>query len=294
MAANLPHLEESTIERIDTQGRSKFRRMLRENKLSTLGLVLCAFFLVVAIVPDVVAPYEPLMLHPEARLSGPSTEYPLGTDQYGRDILSRIVYGTQISLAVAVFSMALALAVGMPFGLLAGYHGGWLDRILVIVMDVVFAFPVILLALAIMAVLGSNTTNVVIAIGIVNIPTFQRITRGSVLVAREMTYVEAARVCGASHSRIMWRHILPNVTGPLIVQTTVGLAYAIVVEAALSFLGFGTQPPAPSWGIMLSEGRKVLSLAPWMAIYPGLAISLAVLAFNLTGDMLRDWLDPAT
>ena len=229
---------------------------------------------------------------PEARLAGPSLAHWLGTDQFGRDILSRIIYGTRISLQVGIISVGLSLVLGTIIGVVAGYYGKWVDAALSRLTDVMFAFPDILLALVIMAILGPSLTNLMIAVGIVYTPIFARIARGSVLANKNSLYIEAAQSMGVSNLKIMWKHILPNSMAPLIVQVTLSFAFAILAEAALSFLGLGVSPDTPSWGIMLSEGKDWMESAWWIAVFPGIAITLAVFSFNVMGDGLRDALDP--
>jgi peptide/nickel transport system permease protein len=226
------------------------------------------------------------------RLRPPSAAHLLGTDDFGRDILSRILYGSRISLQVGFVAVGIAGSIGILFGLLAGYLGGWVDNLLMRTMDVLLAFPAILLAVTIMALLGPNTTNVMIAIGIAYIPIFARVVRGTVLSIKPNEYVEAARAVGASELRTLVQHIVPGTSGPIIVQVSLALAYAILAEAALSFLGLGTQPPTPTWGSMLSFGREFVREAPWFAFFPGFAIFLTVLSLNLVGDGLSDALDP--
>jgi peptide/nickel transport system permease protein len=226
------------------------------------------------------------------RMAAPSRALPLGADAFGRDLLSRIVHGTRLSLGVAGASVALAVGAGTALGLLAGYAGGRVDRVVMRAMDVFFSFPAILLALGIVAALGPSPANVVIAIAVVYTPIFARVVRGPVLALKEREFVEATRALGAGPRRIVGRHILPNLTSVLVVQTSIALSWAVLTEASLSFLGLSAQPPAPSWGTMLNEGRLNVELAPHLAVFPGLAIMLAVLGFNLLGDGLSDWLDP--
>jgi peptide/nickel transport system permease protein len=265
---------------------------LRQNRLALAGLVLILIFLLMAVFAPLIAPYDPYRIDENAVLSPPSAEHPLGTDSFGRDVLSRMVYGAQISFKVGLISVGIALTAGVLIGAAAGYYGRWVDAALSRVIDVLFSFPDILLALVIMAVLGASLTNVMIAIGIVYTPIFARITRGAVLEIKESLFIDAARVLGAGRLTILRRHILPNVMAPLIVQTTLSLAFAILAEAALSFIGLGVEPDTPSWGIMLNEGKDWMEAAWWIAVFPGLAITSAVLGFNVLGDGLRDALDP--
>lgn len=265
---------------------------LRQNRLALAGLVLILIFLLMAVFAPLIAPYDPYRIDENAVLSPPSAEHPLGTDSFGRDVLSRMVYGARISFKVGLISVGIALAAGVLIGAAAGYYGRWVDAALSRVIDVLFSFPDILLALVIMAVLGASLTNVMIAIGIVYTPIFARITRGAVLEIKGSLFIDAARVLGAGRLTILRRHILPNVMAPIIVQTTLSLAFAILAEAALSFIGLGVEPDTPSWGIMLNEGKDWMEAAWWIAVFPGAAITLAVLGFNVLGDGLRDALDP--
>ena len=267
-------------------------RPLLDNRIGLLGAGLVLVCGLVAIGAPLLAPYPPDEPHANWRLFPPNEFFWLGTDEFGRDILSRIIFGAQISLAVGVTSVGLALLLGGTLGLLAGFYGGWVDGLIMRSMDVLFAFPTILLAIGIMAVLGPGLTNAMLAIGIVYAPSFARLGRALVLSLKEMEFVQAARVLGVSDPGILARHILPNLLAPLIVQTTFSLSTAVLTEAALSFLGLGTPPPAPSWGLMLSASRRFVELDPWPAIWPGLAIMLLVLGVNLFGDGLRDALDP--
>lgn len=259
-----------------------------------IGIVLVAIVVLAAVFADLFSPHGPIDMNPAHRMIGPSIYYPLGTDEFGRDILSRIIHGARISLQVGLISVSIALVIGGVLGLVSGFFGGWIDSVISRLLDILFAFPEILLAIALLAVLGSELRNVMIAIGIVYTPSFARIVRGPVLSAKKQEYVEASRVIGASTKRTMFKHVLPNVAAPLIVQSTIAFSFAIPTEAALSFLGLGAQPPDPSWGSMLAGGRRFVEQAPWMAIFPGLAIMIAVLGFNLMGDWLRDVLDPRT
>ncbi len=264
----------------------------RENRLALIGLVVILLFAAAALAASWIAPYDPYGMRTESMLRAPGPGHWLGADQFGRDILSRVLYGAQTSLRVGAIAVGIALLAGTLMGIVAGYFGRWIDGVLSRVMDVMFAFPDILLALVIMAILGPSTTNVMIAIGIVYTPIFARIARGAALSVRSAVFVEAARSMGVGDVRIMIRHILPNILPPLIVQTTLSFAFAILAEAALSFLGLGVEPDAPSWGIMLNEGKNWMEHAWWVAVFPGVAITLAVLSFNVVGDGLRDALDP--
>ncbi|MBM3134875.1 MAG: ABC transporter permease [Chloroflexi bacterium] len=265
---------------------------IARNRLVLVGLGMAVFLILMAVFADVISPRDPLAVDVAAALHPPNSKELFGTDRFGRDLLSRVIHGSRISLGIGFSAVTIALIVGTFLGLISGYFGGVWDIVISRVMDVFFSFPVLLLAIAIAAMLGPGIENAVMAIAIVYAPFFSRVARGPVLAEREKEYVQAARVIGAGHSRILWRHIFPNVLSPVIVQASVTIAYAILTEASLSYLGLGTQPPAPSWGTTLNEGRTYLQLAPWISIFPGIAIMLAVLAFNLVGDGLRDALDP--
>lgn len=267
-------------------------RLLLERPLLGFALVLVTAQVLAAAAASLVSPYDPLAQDILARLSGPSPTHWLGTDQFGRDVLSRIIHGYRASLAVSVVAVGLALAAGGTLGLVAAYYGGWTDRILMRLMDVLFAFPVLLLAIGVVAVLGSTASSAAIAIAVVYTPIFARVLRGPALVVCGSEYVTGARAIGASDLRILSRHVLPNLASVILVQTSLLLSAAILVEASLSFLGLGTQPPTPSLGLMLSEGRNFLLLAPWSAIFAGVAIVFLAFGFNLLGDALRDTLDP--
>jgi peptide/nickel transport system permease protein len=266
---------------------------IRRKPLGAVSAAIIAVLVFTAIFADVLAPYDPLFAQPEHRLSPPSQAHPFGTDDIGRDVLSRIIHGSRISLWVGLLAVGIGTVVGMIIGLVSGYWEGRLDLVLQRVMDAIQAIPGLILALAIVSVLKPNTTNAMIAIAMVIIPGNARIVRGAVLSAKQNRYVEAAQAMGCRHPRIIAQHILPNVTAPILIIASIWLGNAILIEASLSFLGVGTQPPDPSWGLMLSStGRAFMEQAPWLAIFPGLAISLAVLAFNLFGDTLRDAWDP--
>ncbi len=266
--------------------------VLRRSKLAVIGLGIITILVVVAIIGPTIAPYDPNDLDVRQRSLPPSMSHLFGTDDRGRDVFSRVLYGARVSLQVAIIAVGISATCGVLLGAISGYWGGWVDELIMRCTDVLFAFPAILLAIAIMGVLGPSVTNAMIAIGIVYTPIFARITRASVLVIRNEVFVEAAQASGAGGPRIVARHVMPNVTAPIIVETTLSLAFAILAEAALSFLGLGTPPPAPSWGRMLSEGRNYIQGAPWMGLFPGLAIVLSVIGFNFLGDGLRDALDP--
>ncbi len=274
-------------------GRWQTIRRFTRNRLAMLGASVIAAMILCAIAARWLAPFDPVFgVDSSAYLSAPSATHPLGTDRFGRDVLSRIIHGARISLYAAGVSVAIALVVGGTLGLLAGYFRGHTDAILSRAMDVLIAFPDILLALAIMAVLGARLINVILAIGVVYTPIFARVARAAAMQVRAAPYIEAARAVGVRHPRILLRHVLPNIAAPLIVQTTLSFAFAILAEAALSFLGLGVEPDAASWGIMLRDGKDRMEIAWWVAVFPGLAITLAVLAFNTVGDALRDALDP--
>jgi ABC-type dipeptide/oligopeptide/nickel transport system permease subunit len=267
--------------------------VIRRKPLGAVSAALIAVIVLTAIFADVLAPYDPLDARPEIRLAPPSWEHPFGTDDIGRDVLSRVIHGSRISLWVGLLAVGIGTIAGLIIGLLCGYCEGRTDLVLQRVMDGVQAIPGLVLALAIVSVLTPNTTNAMLAIAMVIIPGNSRIVRGAVLAAKQNRYVEAAQAIGCRHPRIILTHILPNVTAPILVIASIWLGNAILIEASLSFLGVGTQPPTPSWGLMLSStGRAFMEQAPWLALFPGLAISLAVLGFNLFGDTLRDAWDP--
>jgi peptide/nickel transport system permease protein len=257
-----------------------------------LGLALVTLAIVGAVFAPHLTPYDAVTLNPPARLQGPSAEHLLGTDQLGRDTFTRILYGGRVSLAVAGSSVIFALLVGGTLGVLAGYYRGIFDAIIMRISDILLSFPAVLLAIALIAFLGAGFQNLVLAIGLTYVGPFARVARASVLTVREELFVEAARALGGRDWRIVLLAVLPSAAAPLIVEVTLRLAYAILAEASLSFLGLGTQPPTPSWGLMVADGRRFLTLSPWATIAPGLAIMVVVLGFNLLGDGLRDALDP--
>ncbi len=272
--------------------KSALSRLLH-NYSGLIGLALVLLFLAAAVAGALgVSPYPPAEQHAKDRMTGPSSRYLLGADEFGRDQLSRVIRGAWNSLRIALLAVLLSSAAGTLLGVLAGYAGGTADNLIMRIMDLFFAFPAILLAMAIVAALGPGANNTILAISVVYTPIFARVARGPVLTVKGMEFVTAARAVGARDGRILGRHIFPNITAPLIVQVSLALSWAILTEAGLSFLGLGSQPPEPSWGNMLSEARSLLEMAPWMAIFPGVAIMLCVLGFNLLGDALRDTFDP--
>ncbi|MED4585005.1 ABC transporter permease [Brevibacillus choshinensis] len=271
---------------------STFRKRFLANKTAVFCSVLLALLCATAVLAPVLAPHDPTQMFQEHRMEGSSGEFMLGTDQFGRDLLSRIIYGARVSLVVGVSAVLVSVVFGTLFGLIAGYFGRWVDGFIMRCMDVLFAFPEILLALAIVAALGPGTFNTIMAIGIVNIPIFTRTVRGAVLSIKNLEYVESARAIGASTKRILFLEIFPNVTAPLLVQSSLAISGAILTESALSFLGLGIQPPDPSWGGMISEARRYMELAPGMIIWPCLAMTVTILACNMFGDAVRDILDP--
>jgi len=272
-------------------GRRALKRLgRRRGAMVALGVVV--FFIAVAILAGSLAPYDPIATSWSAVRKAPSAVHWFGTDEIGRDVLSRVIFGTRASLLAGVVSVSIALAFGIPIGLAAGYLGGWIDALISRMTDAMLACPFLILAIALAAFLGPSLANAMIAIGISATPIFIRLTRAQVLQVKVEDYVEAARAVGNSHLRIALRHILPNVVPPLIVQATLAIAAAVIAEAALSFLGLGQQPPAPSWGSMLNTAKNYIDNAPWMAIWPGLSIFVLVLSFNLLGDGLRDAFDP--
>jgi peptide/nickel transport system permease protein len=265
---------------------------LARSKLAVAGASVIVVLIVIAITAPSISPADPEEVAPRAALQPPSLDHLFGTDQYGRDNFSRVLYGTRISLLIGLISVSIAVVFGTVVGLISGYYGRWIDATLMRFIDVMLAFPGILLALALVSILGPSLRNLMIAVGISSVPTYARLVRGSVLSAKENIYVEAARVVGCTDPTIMRRHVLPNVVAPVIVVATLGIGAAILWAAALSFLGLGSQPPTPEWGRMLSEGRNFLREQWWIATFPGIAIMVTVLAMNLLGDGLRDVLDP--
>ena len=276
---------------IQSPARRAFRRLVRR-KGALVGGAVVLLFVVIAIFAPWISPYDPTATDWLAVRKAPSAAHLFGTDEIGRDVLARVIHGARASLMAGVVSVVIALCLGVPIGLVSGYVGGWLDGLLMRLTDAMLACPFLILAIAMAAFLGPSLTNAMIAIGVSATPIFVRLTRGQVQSVKVEDFVEAARAVGNPHRRIAFRHILPNVVPPLMVQATLTTAAAIIAEASLSFLGLGQQPPAPSWGSMLNVAKNFLTQAPWMAVWPGLSIFLVVLSFNLLGDGLRDALDP--
>jgi peptide/nickel transport system permease protein len=265
---------------------------LFERPSAVIGLVVIVLFIILAVFAPLIAPYDPLATSWSAVRKAPSAAHWFGTDELGRDILSRIIFGTRASLSAGVISVSIAVGIGVPLGLIAGYCGGFIDALISRMTDAMLACPALILAIALAAFLGPSLTNAMIAIGVTATPIFIRLTRGQTINVRIENYIEAAEAIGNSSLRIALRHVLPNVVPALLVQITLSIAAAIIAEAALSFLGLGQQPPAPSWGSMLNAAQRFLVSAPWMAFWPGVSIFLVVMSFNLLGDGLRDALDP--
>lgn len=276
---------------VSAPAREIWKRFCR-HKMGMTGLCIITVLVLIAVFAPLLAPYDPTQVNFEQSLKEPTSDHLLGTDLLGRDIFSRIVYGSRVSLQVGIIAVAISLVIGLLLGLISGFFRGWVDTVIMRFVDITYAFPFLLFAIAIMTILGPGLINVFIAIGLINWAWFARVVRGSVLSVREMEYVLAARAMGASSFRIMFKHIMPNVIAPVIVGCALNSGYAVLSEAALSFLGIGVQPPNPSWGLMLADARSYITTAPWMTIYPGLAISFTVLGFILLGNGLRDVIDP--
>ncbi|MEK7681582.1 MAG: ABC transporter permease, partial [Chloroflexota bacterium] len=267
--------------------------MARSKPLGAFGAAVILLVLLVAIAAPLIAPYDPLAMNFDAPFAPPSARFLVGADEFGRDVLSRIIWGSRISLYVGVVSVVLGQSIGGALGVVSGFMGGRVDVLVQRFVDMLMSFPMLVLALSIVAALGPSPINVVLAISIVQVPRSSRIIRSAALLVKEMQYVDAGRAIGASGARILWRHVLPNCVAPFIVIASTTMGLAILTEASLSFLGVGTPPPDPSWGAMLSgTGRSYVEIAPWLAIFPGLALTLTVFGFNLLGDALRDILDP--
>jgi peptide/nickel transport system permease protein len=275
-----------------SRSRHRAWNKFKHNRPAMLGAVLVLFFVVVALLAPLIATHDPFQTSFLTIRKAPSATFWLGSDELGRDIYSRMLYGARASLLAGLASVAIALVVGVPFGLLSGYFGGWTDSIISRATEALLAIPFLILAIALAAFLGPSLINAMIAIGVSAAPKFVRLTRGQVLAVKNEDYVQSSRALGASDLRIICRHILPNIMPPLIVQATITIATAIIAEASLSFLGLGLQPPNPSWGSMLNTAKNFMSQAPWMSLFPGSAIFLVVLGFNMLGDGLRDALDP--
>ena len=273
-------------------GVRRWWRRFARNRGAVFGLGVLAVIVLMSIFAPVLAPYDPVAQGVGPALQRPSLEHWAGTDSFGRDLLSRIIYGARIALVVGVVSVALAMLIGVTLGLAAGYYGGWLDVVVMRVMDGLFAFPIIILAIAMMAIMGFGVLNVIIAVAVGFIAPFARVTRADVLAVKEEPYVEAARLAGVSGPAIILRHVLPNVMAPIIVQAALRVSGAIITEAGLSFLGLGPPPPNPVWGSMIAEGRNFIVMAPHVSTFPGIALMLAIIGLNLLGDGLRDTLDP--
>lgn len=267
-------------------------KILAFDKAASIGCLIVLTFCLVALFAPLIAPFDPTEQHILDSLKSPNAVYWLGTDEYGRDLFSRMIYGTRPALFVGVLSIVVSIAIGVPIGLVAGYRLGWFDRVIGWLIDVMLSFPSLLLALMMVTLVGSSMVTLVAVLGFSYVPVFVRLTRSSALVVTNLEFVAASRSFGASDLRIIWRHILPNVLGPIIVMGSLSIAGAIRDEASLSFLGMGIQPPSPSWGNLIRDGIGVILQSPWVAVAPGLALTLSVLAFNMMGDSLRDMLDP--
>lgn len=293
MAQTLPAL--APVAELNVRHEGLFTRSFHafiHNRFAVVSVIGIILVMLVSIFASTLTPYDPLQRDAEARLVGPSLVHPMGTDSLGRDVLSRVLHGGQISLQVGFLSIFFSGIVSVPLGLISGYFGGRIDNAIMRVMDVILAFPGLILIIWLVGLLGSSLVNVILAIAFFSLPTYARLTRGVTLSIREMEYVVAARSMGAGSFRIMFQHILPGVMGPLIVVTTLGVSGAIITGASLSFLGLGVRPPTPEWGAMLADGRSYLRNAWWISVFPGMTITLVVLALNLIGDALRDALDP--
>lgn len=272
--------------------RQDCKRFIKTQPIGAISIIFIMFVIVIAIFAPLIAPYDPVAQNREAFLTGPSASHLMGTDDLGRDVFSRIIYGSRISLLVGFASVGFSMIFGIIFGVVSGYFGRWLDMVIQRLMDAIMAIPPLILALFIAALLGPAIQNVIIALVIVETPRFARIVRGEMLRIRELNYVEASRSVGASAVRIILKHALPNMLAPIIILASLAFGASIIAEASLSFLGIGTPPPHPSWGLMLSGASRYMENAPWLVLFPGLALGFCVLAFNLLGDSLRDFLDP--
>lgn len=266
--------------------------ILFHQRLALTGIIIVGVFLIIALIGPLLAPHGETQQFTGKQLLDPNSEFKFGTDRFGRDVLSRLLYGARISFQVGIIAVGISAAIGIVLGMAAGYFRGWVDSVISLFMDVLFAFPTILLAIALMTALGNSLSNVMIAIGLVNAPSFMRVVRGAVLSVRNTTYVESATVVGAPTLTILRRHIFPNITAPLVVHGSLNFAFAVLSEASLAFLGLGNKPPSPSWGSMIADSYQDMNISPWAAIFPGLAVAITVLGFNLLGDGLRDAMDP--
>jgi ABC-type dipeptide/oligopeptide/nickel transport system permease subunit len=275
-----------------TELRKILRRLFRRNKLALASLLVIAALVVTAILAPWIAPYDPNQPDMADTLSLPSARHLLGTDQLGRDILSRIIWGARISLQVGILAVGIAFVLGTAIGMFGAYRGKWSDEMSMRVVDIMLSFPMILLAICLIAFFGSSLSNVMIAVGISLSPRFARIARGLTLTVKEQVYIESAKALGAGSLRICFRHVLPNIFSPLLVTATLYISTAILIESSLSYLGLGVQPPDPTWGSIINEGREVLRIAPWISTFAGLVIMVTILSFNILGDTLRDLLDP--
>ncbi|WP_135830497.1 ABC transporter permease [Halorussus halobius] len=289
-AENVPR--PSRRDRLADRLRSAKRTYDRMGRAGRASLWLIALLVATAAFAPLVAPYGPIEENYDRSLQSPSLDHPAGTDLTGRDVLSRMIFGTRVSLAVGVGAVLLGVLLGVPIGSIGGYYGGWIDEIAMRSMDVVISFPALVLALAIIGVVGGSLWNLILVIGVVFSPQYARLIHGEVLSIKESEYVEAAEGIGLGNISILWRHVLPNAVGPVIVQATFHVALAIIIEASLSFLGLGVQPPQPTWGVMIADGRRYLPEEWWISVFPGFAIMITVLAFNLLGDGLREVYDP--
>ena len=288
------HAERSGLRELRAQLESLGQIYLRLDIASKIALWFIVIIHVVAFAAPLIAPYEPAQEHYEASLQGPSLEHPLGTDLTGRDVLSRIIYGARISLLVGIVAVGTAVFFGTLLGSIAGYVGGWIDETIMRTMDIIISVPVLVLALALVGAVGPSLTNIILIIGFVYTPQYARLMRGSVLSTKENEYVEAARGTGLSSAAVLGKHVVPNSITPVVVQATYHVATAIILESSLSFLGIGIQPPTPSWGGMIADGRQYLPSEWWITTFAGLMIMITVLAFNIIGDGLRDVIDPET
>jgi peptide/nickel transport system permease protein len=266
--------------------------LLRSGRSLRIGLVILGVLVVVAVLAPLLAPHDPEAIETDRVLRGLSLSHPFGSDALGRDVLSRVIFAYRVSLSVAIGSVLLAFAIGIPIGLVAGYFGGWIDTVLMRPIDMLLALPALLLAVGLIAIVGPGSLIALVAIAVIYVPILARVVRSSTLVVQSQAFIEGARARGGTSGSIILRHVVPNALGPAIVQASVLMGFALQIEAALSFLGLGAQPPTPSLGVMLADGRNVLSQAPWVEVFPGLAIAITVLAFNLIGDGLRARIDP--